>query len=127
MIKLPYSETEFGKVRKVVWVGGSKEDLSRMPQPVKSSFGLELYRLQMGVLPKDAKALTQFGGGVYELREAFNTDAFRLVYVTKLENGIYVLHVFMKKSTSGIGLPTKDIAKIENRLRSAKIMDRGEQ
>ena len=67
--------------------------------------------------------MTQFGGGVYELRESFDGNAFRAVYVVNLGKALYVLHAFMKKSKSGIGLPKPDAELIEVRLRRAKELD----
>lgn len=51
------------------------------------------------------KALPQFGTGVHELRESFDRNAYRLVYVVNLTKALYLLHAFIKKSKSGIGLP----------------------
>jgi phage-related protein len=110
-------------VRPIVWVASSKEDLSAFPGEVKTSFGLRLFELQLGKTPLDMKTLTQFGGGVYELRERSDGDAYRTVYVLNLGKAIYVLPAFKKKSKSGISLPRPDIELIERRLRRAKEMD----
>jgi phage-related protein len=40
-----------------------------------------------------------------------------------LEKAIYVLHAFMKKSKSGIGLPRRDAELIETRLKRARSLD----
>ena len=69
------------------------------------------------------KPLTRFGAGVFELRERFNKNAYRLVYVVSLEKAVYVLHAFMKKSMSGIGLPKPDAELIETRLKRARTLD----
>jgi phage-related protein len=114
---------ERASIRPIVWIASSKEDLSALPGEVKTSFGLRLFELQLGKTPLDMKRLTQFGGGVYELRESFDGDAYRTVYVLNLGKAIYVLHAFMKKSKSGIGLPKPDFELIERRLRRAKEMD----
>ncbi len=94
-----------------------------MPGAVKASFGLRLYEVQCGETPQDMKPVPQFGAGVYELRESFDQNAYRLVYVVNLSKGLYVLHAFMKKSKTGIGLPKPDIGVIEARLRRAKDVD----
>ena len=70
--------------RPLVWLGSSKDDISTMPKPVKSSFGYRLRRIQQGHVTVDTKALTQFGAGVYELREAFDGNAWRVIYAAKL-------------------------------------------
>jgi phage-related protein len=110
-------------VRPIVWIASSKDDLSALPGKVKSSFGLRLYELQQGRTPLDMKPLPQFGTGVYELRESFDRNAYRLMYVVNLGKALYVLHAFMKKSKSGIGLPKPDAELIEARLRRAKQLD----
>ena len=94
-----------------------------MPKAVKASFGYRLRRIQQGKPTGDTKALTQFGNGVYELRERYDTNAYRVVHVVSLKSGIYVLHAFMKKSKSGTGLPKQDAKLIEARLKQAKEQD----
>ena len=107
----------------VMWIGSSKNDISALPGPVKASFGHRLRQVQNGETPLDMKPLTQFGTGVFELRERFDKNAFRLVYVVNLEKAIYVLHAFMKKSKLGIGLPKPDTQLIETRLKRAQSLD----
>jgi phage-related protein len=121
---------EAHRPRDVVWLGSSKDDISAMPKPVKASFGYRLRRVQEGKPTADTKSLPQFGTGVYELREAFDTNAYRLMYVVRLKSAVYVLHAFMKKSRSGIGLPKSEERLIEARLRRAIEMEkemRGEE
>ena len=110
-------------VRQVVWIASSKDDLSALPREVKGSFGSRLYELQQGKTPLDIKALSYFGSGVYELRESFDGNAYRMMYVVNLKKALYVLHAFMKKSKSGIGLPKPDAALIAVRLRRARELD----
>jgi phage-related protein len=105
-------------------MGSSKEDISALPSPVKASFGHRLRQLQDGKTPPDMKPLPQFGAGVFELRERFDRNAYRLMYVVSLRKAIYILHAFMKKSKSGIGLSKSDAELIHVRLRSARALDR---
>jgi phage-related protein len=109
--------------KQLVWIGTSRDDISAMPAPVKASFGHRLRLIQQGKRVSDMKALTRFGPGVLELRDSFDTNAYRLVYVVKLKWAIYVLHAFVKKSTSGIGLPRSDAETIALRLKRAHILD----
>ncbi len=111
------------RVRAVVWIASSKDDLSALPHEVKASFGLRLFELQIGRKPLDTKPLTQFGTGVYELRGSFDRNAYRMIYVVNLRKALYVLHAFIKKSKSGIGLLNPDIEVIEGRLRRAREID----
>lgn len=74
-------------------------------------------------MPLDTKPLPGIGPGVLELRERFDGNAFRTLYVVSLRKAVYVLHAFMKKSKSGIALPKPDAALIEARLKRARILD----
>lgn len=109
-----------GPVREVRWLGSSKEDLSAFPRKV---FGRALFDVQNGETPEIAKALPQFGSGVFELRDAFGGNAYRSIYIVKLAKAIYVLHAFMKKSKSGRGIPREDIRIIELRLKHARLLE----
>lgn len=44
-------------------------------------------------MPRDWKPMSQVGSGVFEIRVRVG-GAFRLIYVAKFTEGIYVLHVF---------------------------------
>jgi len=109
--------------RPLIWVGSSKDDITAMPSPVKASFGFRLRRIQQGMPAADTKALPQFGKGVFELREAYDTNAYRVMYVVALKKAVYVLHAFMKKSKSGKGLPKNDTNLIQTRLKRAQEID----
>ena len=107
----------------VIWIGSARDDISALPDPVKASFGHRLREVQQGRTPLDTKPLPQFGGGVFELRERFDSNAYRLMYVVALRKAVYVLHAFMKKSKSGIGLPKPDAELVELRLKRAQSLD----
>ena len=109
--------------RPITWIASCKDDLSSLPREVKASFGTRLFELQRGGTPRDMRPLPQFGAGVYELRERFNRNAYRLMYVVNLTKALYVLHAFMKKSKSGVGLPKPDAELIAARLRRAQELD----
>ena len=69
----------------------------------------------------DAKPLKGFGGaGVLEVVEDYDGSTYRAVYTVKFAGAVYVLHVFQKKSKSGIRTPAEEIEKITTRLRQAE-------
>jgi phage-related protein len=88
-------------LRREGWIGGSKDDISVLPGPVKASFGHRLRQVQDGETPLNSKPLTRFGTGVFELRERFDKDAYRLVYVVRLRKAIYVLHASSRNRSQG--------------------------
>jgi len=46
----------------------------------------------------------------------------RLIYAIKLENNIYVLHTFKKKSKKGTKTPKPDMEIIKKRLQEARML-----
>jgi phage-related protein len=82
-----------------------------------------LFAAQLGETPPDAKPLKGFGGaGVLELVEDHRNDTYRAVYTVHFATRVFVLHVFQKKSKSGIETPQKDIELIRARLKWAEDM-----
>lgn len=69
-----------------------------MPAAVRHSLGVELMRVQFGGEPNDFKPMPLVGAGAYEIRVRDASGAFRVVYVAKFADAIYVLHAFQKKS-----------------------------
>jgi hypothetical protein len=89
--------------RPLVWMGSSKDDISAMPVEVKASFGLRLYELQVGRTPLE-KPLIQLGGWVYELRDSFDGNAYRVVYVINF--GVHASWMRGRIDHGGHGFPT---------------------
>jgi phage-related protein len=106
----------------VIWMGSSRRDLSAMPDRVKKNFGGALHGVQEGRRPEDAKRLKGKIKGAVQLSEDHDGDTYRAVYTTELEETVYVLHCFQKKSKSGRATPPADIDLIERRLKDARIL-----
>ena len=90
-----------------------------MPGSVRHALGLELMRVQYGGEPLNFKPMVTVGAGAYELRVRDDSGAFRVIYVAKFADAVYVLHAFQKKSKSGIATPQKEIELIKSRLQRA--------
>lgn len=103
-------------MRKIEWIGSSLKDLIEMPEAVRAEFGHGLYLAQTGQRHLHAKPY----GDSIELIERSDGDTYRCVYNIKIDDDIYVLHAFQKKSTSGIAVPRHDKDTIEARLKAAK-------
>lgn len=57
------------------------------------------------------------GPGVFELRDQDQRAWYRVVYLSRIEDVIYVLHCFEKKSRE---MPRKDFEKAKQRLKAVK-------
>jgi phage-related protein len=60
--------------------------------------GFQIDQVQRGGDPDDWKPMSTVGSGVKEIRIRDESGAFRVLYVAKLKDAIYVLHCFQKKT-----------------------------
>jgi phage-related protein len=60
--------------------------------------GRQLELVQEGREPADWKPMTIVGVGVREIRLRDDSGVYRIVFVTKLAERIFVLHCFQKKT-----------------------------
>lgn len=110
-------------VKPLYWLGNSLKNLKEMPEDVQDTFGHALYLAQTGNKHRAAKPLKGFSGaGVLEVVEDYEGNTYRAVYTVRFSEAIYVLHVFQKKSKSGISTPRQEIDLIESRLKQAQGM-----
>jgi phage-related protein len=109
------------RVKALVWLGPSKDDLLAMPDQVQDAFGYAIHLAQIGKKSHHAKPLKGFGSaGVLEVVESWQGDAYRAVYTVKFARAVYVLHCFQKKSRKGIETPKHDLEQIRERLKIAQ-------
>jgi phage-related protein len=81
------------------FLGSSLKDLREMPADVRHALGIELMTVQYGGEPSDFKPMPDVGAGVYEIRyRDVANGAFRVMYVAKFTDAVYVLHAFQKKT-----------------------------
>jgi len=84
-------------LKRVEWLGDSLDRLRKLPAEPKREAGYQLERVQAGKEPADFKPMPSVGLGVNEIRIR-KEGAFRVIYVAKFAEGIYVLHAFEKKA-----------------------------
>jgi phage-related protein len=109
------------RLKPLAWIASSRADLRSFPEEVKDAVGFALYDAQQGGKNADAKPLRGFGGaGVLEIVEDYDGDTYRAVYTVRFNECIYVLHVFQKKSKSGVKTPKAEIDLIKSRLKRAQ-------
>jgi phage-related protein len=82
----------------IYWIGSSYKDLLSFPVEAKRDAGYQLHRIQNGLEPEDWKSFQSVGVGVKEIRINEGGNAFRIMYVAKFAEKIYVLHSFEKKT-----------------------------
>ncbi|BFI44370.1 hypothetical protein YKD1_07890 [Yersinia pseudotuberculosis] len=95
----------------IIWLGSSFDDLMAFPINVRKDVGYQLHKIQCGLEPEDWKPFSDVGSGVNEIRMRDANGIYRVMYLAKFDDAIYVLHSFQKK-TRQTSKRDKDIAKV---------------
>ena len=110
--------------KEIRWVGSTYDDLLAFPDDVRRTAGFQLSKVQAGLEPEDWRPFDQVGTGTREIRIRESNGIYRVMYVAKFEEAIYVLHCFQKK-TQATSKYDKDIA--QARYRAVISMRRDEK
>ena len=78
--------------------GSALDDLRAFPETARRAAGYQLDQVQHGRDPDDWKPMNTVGRGVREIRIRDAAGAFRVMYVAKFADAVYVLHCFQKKT-----------------------------
>lgn len=103
------------------WIGSAYDDLLAFPDEPRRAAGFQLSKVQAGLEPEDWRAFDEVGAGTREIRIRESSGIYRVMYVAKFEEALYILHCFQKK-TQATSKRDKDIA--ETRYRAVINMRR---
>lgn len=84
--------------KEIRWVGSAYDDLLDFPVEARRQAGFQLGKVQAGLEPEDWRPFDEVGVGTREIRIRESGDAFRVMYVAKFDEALYVLHCFQKKT-----------------------------
>ena len=84
-------------MKPVAWLGDSLLRLREFPPEAMHDVGYQLELVQGGSDRVDWKPMPSIGVGVSEIR-VHADGAFRLIYLAKFPEAVYVLHAFRKKT-----------------------------
>jgi len=104
---------------RIEWVGDSREVLQRFPKGIRFEFGGEIWKLQIGERPTNFRPMKSIGKRVFELRQRDQAGWYRIIYLSKMDKTIYMLHSFVKKSAK---TSRKDLNIAETRLKAVKAL-----
>jgi len=85
-------------LKQVKWLGDSLGRIREFPDEPRREAGYQLERVQAGIEPADWKPMPSVGLGVNEIRVRDASGAFRLIYVARFSEAVYVIHAFQKKA-----------------------------
>jgi phage-related protein len=81
---------------------------------------LKLCRWQRGAERRTPRKPFKGGSGIFEIALRRRGDAFRVIYAVQLDEDLWVVHTFQKKSKSGIKTPQVEVDLIREKLKRLK-------
>ena|ERR1700744_4782739 len=100
--------------KSLVWLGDSRHCVRSFPGVARQRSGFELREVQRGKEPSNWKPMPNVGLGAREIRIQTGEE-FRVLYVAKFAEAVYVLHAFEKKTQQ---TARHDIQLAESRYRA---------
>jgi len=101
-------------MKPVEFLGDSLDALRGFPRLARRAAGFQIDRVQRGLDPLDSKAMRSVGPSAREIRVRDEAGAFRVIYVAKFADAVYVLHCFQKKAQK---TPAREIELARRRYR----------
>jgi phage-related protein len=86
-------------VASISWEGDSWATLKSWPREMQHDFGVALREMQEGRRPTmDTRPMQSVGKGVFELKDADDAMWYRMLYLARIDDVIYVLDCFTKNT-----------------------------
>lgn len=100
-------------MKTVIFLASALDDLKKFSPVARREAGHQIDQIQKGLEPDDWKPMSDIGSGVNEIRIHADNE-YRILYVAKLPEAIYILHAFVKKTEK---TEKKDIDLASKRLK----------
>ncbi len=104
-------------MKPVDFCGDALDTLRAFPERARRCAGYQIDKVQHGEEPDDWKPMKTVGAGVKEIRIRDESGAFRVIYLAKLADAVYILHCFQKKTEQ---TSARDIELARKRYRELK-------
>jgi phage-related protein len=113
------------RVAKVYWEGTSYEVLTSWPKSIRTDFGRSLREMQEGRPARlDVRPMQSIGKGVFELKDSDDDKWYRLIYLARIDDVIYVLDCFEKDTTKtekkDLKRASAQLSNVQERLREER-------
>ncbi len=90
------------------------------PVSVQIDIMVALTVVAEGKMPDSSKPMKGFGSGVFRIAMRHQTDTYRVVYAVLIDDDVWIIHAFKKKSKSGIKTPKPENDLIRKRIKMIK-------
>ncbi|MGO4209959.1 type II toxin-antitoxin system RelE/ParE family toxin [Terriglobus sp. 2YAB30_2] len=102
----------------ISWEGNSREVLLGWPSAVRIDFGNSLREMQEGRPARlDVRPMPSIGQGVFELKTDDEAKWYRLLYLARIDDVLYVLDCFEKDTRK---TEKKDLDRAATRLKQVR-------
>jgi phage-related protein len=83
----------------ISWEGDTRSVVRGWPKPIREDFGVALGEMQEGrAAALTVRPMPSIAPGVFELKDADESKWYRMVYLARVEDTIYILHCFTKNT-----------------------------
>lgn len=113
----------------IYWEGDSRSVLRDWPRPIREDFGVALDAMQQGkpsALP--VRPMPSIAPGVFELKDSDERKWYRLIYLARVQDTIYVLHCFTKNTARtekrDLALAEQRWKQVQQRIREGKTIEK---
>jgi phage-related protein len=106
--------------REIAWIKAARKEFGKFPVPAQRIMARALTVAAEGGKADIAKPMKGLGSGIFEIALSYRSNAYRTIYTVQIDEAIWVVHAFQKKSTKGIKTPQKDIDLIKARIKRLK-------
>ncbi len=120
LVNIPTYEKDM--TRQISWIRAAEKDFKKFPTAVQEQMENALDIAALGRKTDLAKPMKGLGAGIFEISLPYQTNAYRAIYVVQLDEDIWVIHAFQKKSKTGIQTPKQEINLVKERLKRLKEM-----
>ncbi len=108
--------------RPVSWVSAARRAFGEFPEGARGLCLAALTIAAEGGKADTAKPIHGLGSGIFEVALAYRGNAFRVVYAVQLDDDVWVVHAFQKKSNKGVKTPKREIDLVRDRINRLKQM-----
>ena len=108
------------QTRPISWLKAARKEFEDFPADAQEVCLAALTIAAEGSKADIAKPMTGMGSGVFEIALRFQGNAFRVIYAVQIDDDLWVIHAFQKKSKTGITTPKQDVDLIKERLKRLK-------
>ena len=108
------------QTRPISWLKAARKEFEDFPADAQEVCLAALTIAAEGSKADIAKPMTGMGSGVFEIALRFQGNAFRVIYAVQIDDELWVIHAFQKKSKTGITTPKQDVDLIKERLKRLK-------